>query len=227
MTNYRTGLPYCQSKNQKNTKIKCPEHIRFPKLGRRKMNLNQKKITFGLMQQVQSAAVSAADLTIYYGHVDPQDWRSSKKRRCLLWGSLKISLKALSRWVRIEVCFFCFLMCTLRQTWWWKQTCFQSASRKAHLAGDGVWRFLQKFCKEAAVPRNSPTFPISPIAWGSIRCEFGKPCLNTWGFFSLKKRKGVGGFYPPPAQKKKKKKPFFRRFFYFWGGPGGGETGFP
>ncbi|MCW8355940.1 hypothetical protein N5P32_08590 [Marinomonas pontica] len=38
-----------------------------------------KKLTLGLLAAGAVSSVSAADLTLTIGHVDPQDWSTSKK----------------------------------------------------------------------------------------------------------------------------------------------------
>ncbi|UTV99090.1 DctP family TRAP transporter solute-binding subunit [Marinomonas rhizomae] len=142
------------------------------------MNLT-KKITLGLIAAGAVSSVSAADLTLTIGHVDPQDWTTSKKGAAT---EVFKNLVEAESGGRIEVNVY-------PSGQLGGETDLVQSAQEGTLSMAMVSGAFAKVCKEASVLEIPYLFPSAPVAWEVLDGEFGKAlsehCLEESGLRTL------------------------------------------
>ncbi|QUX97377.1 C4-dicarboxylate ABC transporter substrate-binding protein [Marinomonas sp. CT5] len=142
------------------------------------MNLT-KKITLGLIAAGAVSSVSAADLTLTIGHVDPQEWTTSKKGAAT---EVFKNLVEAESGGRIEVNVY-------PSGQLGGETDLVQSTQDGTLSMTMVSGAFAKVCKEAAVLEIPYLFPSAPVAWEVLDGDFGKAlsehCLKESGLRTL------------------------------------------
>ena len=142
------------------------------------MNLT-KKITLGLIAAGAISSASAADLTLTIGHVDPQDWTTSKKGAAT---EVFKNLVEAESGGRIEVNVY-------PSGQLGGETDLVQSTQEGTLSMAMVSGAFAKVCKEASVLEIPYLFPSAPVAWEVLDGEFGKAlsehCLKESGLRTL------------------------------------------
>lgn len=138
-----------------------------------------KKLTLGLLAAGAVSSVSAADLTLTIGHVDPQDWSTSKKGAAT---EVFKNLVEAESGGRIEVNVY-------PSGQLGGETDLVQSAQEGTLSMAMVSGAFAKVCKEASVLEIPYLFPSAPVAWEVLDGEFGKAlsehCLQASGLRTL------------------------------------------
>lgn len=138
-----------------------------------------KKIMLGLVAAGVAGAVNAADITLTIGHVDSQDWTTSKKGAATevfknlveaqSGGSIKVNIYPSGQLGG--------------------ETDLVQSAQDGTLSMTMVSGAFAKVCKEASVLEIPYLFPSAPVAWKVLDGDFGKKlaaqCLKETGLRTL------------------------------------------
>ena len=138
-----------------------------------------KKLMLGLVAAGVTSAVNAADITLTIGHVDSQEWTSSKKGAAT---EVFKNLVEAESGGRIEVNVY-----PAGQLG--GETDLVQSAQEGMISMAMVSGAFAKVCKEAAVLEIPYLFPSAPVAWEVLDGEFGQAlsehCLQETGLRTL------------------------------------------
>lgn len=138
-----------------------------------------KKLMLSLIATGVASSVSAADLTLTLGHVDPQEWTNSKKGAAT---EVFKNLVEAESGGRIEVNVY-----PAGQLG--GETDLVQSTQEGMISMSMVSGAFAKVCKEAAVLEIPYLFPSAPVAWEVLDGEFGQAlsqhCLEKTGLRTL------------------------------------------
>ncbi len=138
-----------------------------------------KKLMLSLVAAGVASSVSAADLTLTLGHVDPQEWTNSKKGAAT---EVFKNLVEAESGGRIEVNVY-----PAGQLG--GETDLVQSAQEGMISMTMVSGAFAKVCEEAAVLEIPYLFPSAPVAWEVLDGEFGQAlsqhCLEKTGLRTL------------------------------------------
>ncbi|TPE47506.1 DctP family TRAP transporter solute-binding subunit [Maribrevibacterium harenarium] len=138
-----------------------------------------KKLMLSLVAAGVASAVSAADITLTIGHVDPQEWTTSKKGAAT---EVFKNLVEAESGGRIEVNVY-------PASQLGGETDLVQSAQEGMISMAMVSGAFAKVCKEAAVLEIPYLFPSAPVAWEVLDGQFGKDlsahCLEQTGLRTL------------------------------------------
>ncbi|CUB03552.1 DctP family TRAP transporter solute-binding subunit [Marinomonas fungiae] len=138
-----------------------------------------KKLMLSLVAAGVASSVSAADITLTLGHVDPQEWTNSKKGAAT---EVFKNLVEAESGGRIEVNVY-----PAGQLG--GETDLVQSAQEGMISMTMVSGAFAKVCKEAAVLEIPYLFPSAPVAWEVLDGEFGQAlsqhCLEQTGLRTL------------------------------------------
>lgn len=138
-----------------------------------------KKLMLGLATAGMATAATAADITLTIGHVDPQEWTSSKKGAAT---EVFKNLVEAESGGRIEVNVY-------PSGQLGGETDLVQSAQEGMISMTMVSGAFAKVCKEASVLEIPYLFPSAPVAWEVLDGEFGKAlsqhCLEQTGLRTL------------------------------------------
>ncbi|MAF17480.1 MAG: C4-dicarboxylate ABC transporter substrate-binding protein [Marinomonas sp.] len=138
-----------------------------------------KKLMLGLATAGMASVASAADITLTIGHVDPQEWTSSKKGAAT---EVFKNLVEAESGGRIEVNVY-------PSGQLGGETDLVQSAQEGMISMTMVSGAFAKVCKEASVLEIPYLFPSAPVAWEVLDGEFGKAlsehCLEQTGLRTL------------------------------------------
>lgn len=138
-----------------------------------------KKLMLGLATAGMATVASAADITLTIGHVDPQEWTSSKKGAAT---EVFKNLVEAESGGRIEVNVY-------PSGQLGGETDLVQSTQEGMISMTMVSGAFAKVCKEASVLEIPYLFPSAPVAWEVLDGDFGKAlsqhCLEQTGLRTL------------------------------------------
>ncbi|SBT18572.1 2,3-diketo-L-gulonate-binding periplasmic protein YiaO precursor [Marinomonas gallaica] len=138
-----------------------------------------KKLMLGLATASIATAATAADITLTVGHVDPQEWSTSKKGAAT---EVFKNLVEAESGGRIEVNVY-------PSGQLGGETDLVQSAQEGMISMTMVSGAFAKVCKEASVLEIPYLFPSAPVAWEVLDGEFGKAlskhCLEQTGLRTL------------------------------------------
>lgn len=138
-----------------------------------------KKLMLGLATASMATVATAADITLTIGHVDPQEWTSSKKGAAT---EVFKNLVEAESGGRIEVNVY-------PSGQLGGETDLVQSAQEGMISMTMVSGAFAKVCKEASVLEIPYLFPSAPVAWEVLDGEFGKQlsqhCLEQTGLRTL------------------------------------------
>ncbi len=145
------------------------------------MSLSTKKITLGLaaIAAAVSLQAQAADVTLTLGHVDPQEWTTSKKGAAAKVFKELVEAESAGR-IAVDI----YPAGQLGG-----ETDLVQSAQEGTLSMAMVSGAYAKVCKEASVLEIPYLFPSAPVAWDVLDGKFGKElsehCLAKTGLRTL------------------------------------------